>query len=110
MNEKDDDRKVHDSTGNVFADLGLPTAEEDLAKAQVALAIARTIKERGLTQVQAAKLAGLTQARISDIGRGKLTGFTLDRLLLVLSSLGRDVSIKIEKSVRKDRGKIRVYA
>jgi predicted XRE-type DNA-binding protein len=110
MSEKDDDRKVHDSTGNVFADLGLPTAEEDLAKAQVALAIARTIKERGLTQVQAAKLVGLTQARISDIGRGKLAGFTLDRLLLVLSSLGRDVSIKIEKSMRKDRGKIRVYA
>lgn len=81
--------------GNVFADLGLPEPEERLAKARVAYRIHEVIVSSGLTQAQAARRTGLTQPNISDITRGKLKGFTLDRLFQCLNALDQDVEIVI---------------
>lgn len=78
---------------NVFADLGLPEAEEMFAKAQLASEIIRVMKKRKLTQQKAAKLLGTTQAKISDVVRGQLRSFTLDRLIKMLVALDLDVEI-----------------
>ena len=69
------------SSGNVFADLGLPDADDLMAKANLALHIRSTIAARKLTQVQAAQLMGLDQPKVSSIINGRLDGFSTDRLM-----------------------------
>ena len=88
--------QVERSSGNVFADLGLPHPEEHLAKATIALAIARTIRERALTQEQAGAILSLTQPKVSDLVRGHLDKFTLDRLMRYLCELDYDVTIRFQ--------------
>lgn len=80
---------------NVFADLGLPDAEELLVKAQLALQIARALKGRGLTQTEAAALTGLPQPKLSNLLRGKFTGVSEDRMMRCLAALGHDVTITV---------------
>jgi len=83
------------SSGNVFEDLELPEAAELLAKARLASMIASIIESRGLTQTRAAEVLGATQPIISNLNRGRLSGFSLDRLLRFLNTLGRDVEIRV---------------
>jgi predicted XRE-type DNA-binding protein len=87
-------------TDNVFADLGLPDAGELLAKADLAIEIGRVLDERSISQSEAARVLRTSQPRISDLRRGKLEGFTIDRLLRFLNALDQDV----ELSVRPKRG------
>lgn len=87
--------RFENGSGNVFADLGLPDPEEALAKARLAQAVAETIERRGLTQDEAAKIMGLDQPKVSAIVRGRLTGFTQDRLTRCDLALGNDVEITI---------------
>lgn len=86
---------VTESSGNVFEDLGLPEAAELLAKARLASMIASIIESRGLTQAEAAEVLSATQPIISNLNRGRLSGFSLDRLLRFLNTLGRDVEIRV---------------
>ena len=98
-------------SGNVFADLGLPNPEERLAKAQLAYAISQAIKERGLTQREAAKLMGVDQPKVSHILRGRLADFSTERLMGFLTGLGRDIEIVIKPSPRsRKKGRLRVAA
>ena len=53
------------------------------------------MKDAGLTQTEAAKLLGITQPRVSDLLRGKLSKFSLDALVNMLASLGKDVTLKV---------------
>ena len=87
--------EVTPSCGNVFADLDLPDPEWLLAKAKLCVKISRIIRERRLTQKQAAKLMGLTQPNVSDLLRGRLDGFTLDRLFRCLDMLGQEIEIVV---------------
>lgn len=99
-----DDIPVTESSGNVFADLGLPDAEEALTKAELAMAVGSIIEERGLTQSQAAEALGITQPKVSALLRGQLTGFSMERLLRFLNALGHDVRIVVgdeERSLGK---------
>ena len=80
-------------SANVFADLCLPDAEEMLAKAPFAQALIDAIEARGLTQAQAAQAMGMTQHEVSNIVRGRLSAFTVDRLMCCLTDLGRDVHV-----------------
>lgn len=82
-------------SGNVFADLGLPDAEELLLKAQLMAAINAEIKRRGLTQEEAGDIVGLKQPDLSKIAHGRGSGFSTDRLMEVLRHLGRDVEIVV---------------
>lgn len=91
-----DDEKVTRSSGNVFADLGLPDAAELLVKADLAIEIGRVLGERGLSQAEAARMLHTSQPRISDLRRGKLDGFTIDRLLRFLIALDQDVELSIQ--------------
>jgi len=76
------------SGGNVFADLGLPNAEERLAKAELARQIDQIIKRKRLTQERAARILGISQPKVSALLRGRLAGFSMDRLLKLLITLG----------------------
>jgi len=80
---------------NVFADIGLPNPAEMLAKAKIASAIQDVIEIRGLTQAEAAEIMGIDQPKVSKIVRGRLSEFSLDRLLHFLLHLGLDVDIVI---------------
>jgi predicted XRE-type DNA-binding protein len=95
------------SSGNVFADLGLPNPEELLAKAELAHKITVLIKKRGLTQAQAAKLLKVDQPKISSLIRGRLTGFSIERLMRFLLLLGQDIRISVEATPR-NRSQARV--
>lgn len=82
-------------SGNVFADLGLAEPETALAKAELARRINAIIKKRGLKQAEAARLLGIDQAKVSALSRGRLTGFSTERLFRFLNALGRDIEIVI---------------
>jgi predicted XRE-type DNA-binding protein len=99
MPERERDYTV--SSGNVFADLGLPNPEEALAKAELAHKIILLIRERRLTQLQAAKLLGVDQPKVSALIRGHLTGFSLERLMRFLLRLGQDIRITVQASPRR---------
>jgi predicted XRE-type DNA-binding protein len=88
---------VIESSGNVFADLGLKDAETLMAKSVLAIHIKRIIKSRRLTQAQAAEILGLDQPKISAITSGRLDGFSTDRLMRFLNELGCDVKISVSR-------------
>ncbi len=86
---------VFPSSGNVFADLGLPDPEARLAKANLAHAIRSRIREYGLNQTQAAERLGTTQARVSEVMNGKIGRMSYELLLDYLNALDCDVQITI---------------
>lgn len=101
--------EVHESSGNVFADLDLPDAEERYAKAMISRRIAGEIAARGLTQVQAAELLGTTQPKVSEVVRGQLAGFSMERLFRFLTSLGMNVRVEVEPGASEaERGHLLV--
>lgn len=102
--------EITESSGNVFADLGLDQPEAHLVKASVAARIAQVIRERELTQAQAAELLGVDQPKVSALVRGKLSGFTLERLLRFLTDLGCDVEIAVRPARGDGHGRINVAA
>ena len=83
-------------SGNVFADLEYPRPEEALAKAELAHKISKVIERRRLTQAEAAEILDVDQPKISALRRGKLSGFSLDRLVRFLVLLGSDVRIVVK--------------
>jgi predicted XRE-type DNA-binding protein len=99
---------VERSSGNVFADLGLENPEALLAKAELVQRIADIIAERKLTQARAAKLLGIDQPKVSALLRGKLDGFSTDRLFRFLNALGRDVEIVIRPAKHTHEAETRV--
>ena len=86
---------VIEGSGNVFADLGLPNADQEQTKARLTLEIARIIKDRGLTQVEAAKVLGIQQPHVSALIRNRAGSFSVGRLVEFLTALGRNVEITV---------------
>lgn len=89
-------RKFRPSSGNVFADLNLPRPDDLLAKAELAAKIIAEIQGRRLTQSQAAIILGIDQPKVSALKQGKLSGFSIERLMRLLLRLGRDVEITVK--------------
>lgn len=83
------------SSDNIFADMDLPNPEEVLARAELLSRLMNIIRERRLTQLRAAKILGTNQPTVSDIMRGKLSKFSLERLIGFLNALGQDVEITV---------------
>lgn len=92
--------KVELSGGNVFADLGFRDADERLWKAQLAIEISQLIESKGWTQAQTAARVGLDQPKISNLRRGRLSGFSADRLFAILNRLGHNVEVRISAKER----------
>ena len=99
-----EDIKVTRSSGNVFADLGLPGADHLLAKADLAIEISSIIEDRGLTQAEAAEIMGVDQPKVSALVRGRLDGFSMERLYRFLNALGRDVEIVVRPTPESQKG------
>ena len=91
------DIKVQASSGNIFQDLGYSNPDEMLMKAELVRQISRIIAEQELTQVEAAKLLGIDQPKVSALLRGKLSGFSIERLLRFLNCLGCEIKIVVNK-------------
>ena len=103
--------KATRSSGNVFADLGRPQPEEAMAKARLAYEIEKSIRKRGLTQTEAGKVLGIDQPKVSALRNGRLSGFSVERLIRFLNALSRDVEIVVsEKSRSRRRGRFLVRA
>ncbi len=86
-------------SSNIFADLNIPKAEQELEKAQLAQAIRAILKSSDWTQEEAAKRMGTSQPKVSQIIGGKLAGFTADRLLKYVRALECDVEIRITRKL-----------
>lgn len=97
-------QEIITSTGNVFADLGLPDPETELAKANLVHAIEDIIRRRNLSQKDAARVLGVDQAKVSALMRGRISGFSTDRLLRFLARLGHKVTIHIDAVQSENAG------
>jgi predicted XRE-type DNA-binding protein len=98
---------VTESSGNVFADLGLPNAEQELIKAHLTLEIYKILKARALTQARAGALLGIPQPQVSNLLRNRGGTFSVGRLIELLTVLGQDVEITV-RPARKPRGTMAV--
>lgn len=98
--------KVNYTTGSAFHALGLADADDLVVKSELVACIERIIRERGLTQVEAAALLGMDQPKVSAMLRGKLNRFSIERLIRALRDLGQDVRLSVVPvSGRKPRGR-----
>ena len=98
-------------TGNVFADLGFPDAAERQAKLRLAYALNQVLEAQDLSQAEAAKLLGVTQPKVSALRHYKLAGFSVERLMNLLTALDQDVEIVIRQKPRSRKaGRISVVA
>jgi predicted XRE-type DNA-binding protein len=104
--------EIEEGSGNLWADIGRPDADEALARAELMRRISESIRARGLTQAMAAEILDTTQPTISDLVRGKLSRFSLERLIGFLNALGQDVEIVVRANPAEGgaRGRIRVAA
>ena len=100
MNTKE---RIQRGSGNVFADIGVVHPERVMARAHVMSRIAEIIKERGLTQKEAAALLGLPQSKVSCLINGKLSMFSLDHLFELLNALDSDVEIIIKPKTKEEK-------
>ena len=82
---------------------GLPNGDERLAKVNLAAQINDRIKARGIKQKEAAELLGITQPEVSNLGKGRLSGFTFDRLYRCLNTLDVDIEIAIKQRSTRAR-------
>src|SRR6202162_3060143 len=101
--------RAEKSSGNVFADLGLPHPEQELLKARLTLQIYRIIKARHVTQAQAGEILGIKQPHVSLLMRNRSGSFSVERLMDFLTALGQDVEITV-RPTRKQHGEMSVVA
>jgi len=100
---KSDKPVIEKSSGNVFADLGLPNAEELGTKLRLCVVINSILERRKLTQTKAAKVLGVSQPKVSALLGYKLEGFSVERLMHFVTALEHDVVIEIRPKVKGKR-------
>jgi predicted XRE-type DNA-binding protein len=101
-------KKIEKSSGNVFADIWLPESEQELLKAKLTLQIHRLLKQRKLTQAEAAKLLGTTQPQVSALIALKPIAVSVGRLMEFLTILGQDVKVSVKPTSHKRAGHLTV--
>jgi predicted XRE-type DNA-binding protein len=103
--------EIERGTTNVYADLGLPDAEEMLVKAKLAAKIAEILAARGWTQQQAGLILGIPQPKLSKMLRGQFRGISETKMLDCLTRLGRDIQIVIGSEQRSSStGRVEVVS
>lgn len=88
--------EVQRSSGNVYADLGLPDAEKLKIKTGLVIEIRKAMRQLGLTQQAAAKRMGINQPKVSDMMRGDFSNLSERKLMDCLNRLGYDIEIKVK--------------
>ncbi|ESX99151.1 XRE family transcriptional regulator [Mesorhizobium sp. LNJC399B00] len=118
------DEKVVESSGDVYRDMGIELTPEETLKVELALEFTRIVNDRDYTQREVATIIGADQSKVSNILRGKIKDFSIERLLRFLLALGTDfdvhlsptknegkiVSISKEAREKPREGSVRVYA
>lgn len=99
---------VHSGSGNVFADVGFDNPEEMKLRADLVQQLREIINRRRLTQVAAARLLGITQPDLSALLNGRLTKYSLERLLKFMTILDRDVKIVVKAKPRHRSARVTV--
>ena len=99
--------RVTEGSGNVFADVEIERPEEYLAKAELTRQIVGALDARRVTQTEAARILGVSQPKVSALRNGRLDGFSTERLIRFLNTLGRDVRIVVSEKPRS-RGRARL--
>ena len=84
------------SCGNIFADLELPDADELLLKAKLVLEFRRLLDELSLNSTAASRMIGVAQPDLSNLLRGSLRGFSVERIMRMLTALGQNVEIVLQ--------------
>ena len=102
--------RVIPSSGNVFADMGLPDAAELDTKARLGATINRIVERRRLTQAEVAVALEINQPKVSALLHYKLEGFSVERLMRFLVALGQDVEIVVKAKPRTRSARIAVCA
>lgn len=86
---------IEKGSTNVYADLGLENADDMLTKAKLATKIGQSIKNKKLTQKQAANIVGISQPKLSRLLRGDFHGISETKMLGIIAALGHEVHISI---------------
>ena len=97
MAKRKNKTEVVQGSGNVFADLGVPNAEEKQTKVRLAVAINQILQNQELSQVAAARRLKINQPKVSALSNYRLDGFSVERLMKFLIALDRDVEIVIRR-------------
>lgn len=100
MAKRSDEASITRGTKNVFADLGYPDPAERQAKLRLAYALNQVLDRRGVTQTAAGRLLGLNQPKVSALRNYKLAGFSVERLMTLLTVLDQDVEIVVRQKPR----------
>jgi predicted XRE-type DNA-binding protein len=89
--------KATKSRGNVFSDLGFSLAEARnlQMRSQLMTALRKFVEKEGLTQAEAARRLKVTQPRVSDLMRGKISRFSLDTLVTMSGDASLEVALRI---------------
>jgi predicted XRE-type DNA-binding protein len=96
-----DGMDVELSSGNVFADLGLPDAEKLKIKSGLVIEINKAIRRLNLTQAEAAERMGITQPKVSALLRGEFSNLSERKLMDCLNRLGYDIEIKVRPATKR---------
>jgi predicted XRE-type DNA-binding protein len=103
-------KDIEAGNDNIFADIGIENSGEELTKAELAWEIEQILKKKKMTQAKAAKLMGITQPKVSALLHRKLAGFSVERLIHLLTMLGQDIDIVVKpKPRRRRKARISVY-
>lgn len=92
--------EVQRSSGNVFADLGLPDADKLKIKTGLVVEIRKAMRALGLTQQEAAKRMGVPQPKVSGMMRGDFSNLSERKLMDCLNRLGYDIEIKVRPAAQ----------
>jgi predicted XRE-type DNA-binding protein len=101
-------KMIEKSNGNVFADIGVPNAKQELLKAKLTLQVHRLLTQLSITQADAAKLLGTTQPQVSALMALKPVSVSVGRLMEFLTVLGQDVQVTVKPTLRKRPGHLTV--
>jgi len=85
---------------DVFSNLGFSPAEAENLRIRAAMmrGLVSFIRTSKLTQAKAAKLFGVSQPRVSDLIRGKISLFSIDSLVNLLAAAGLRVDVNVKKA------------
>ena len=111
MAKRKNKSEVVPSSGNVFADLGLPNAEDKQTKVRLAVALNEIVRGQQLSQAATARRLHVNQPKVSALSNYQLEGFSVERLMNFLTALDRDVDIVIRRKPRSRKaGRVLVTA
>ena len=84
----DDTVKITKSSGNIFADLGLPDADELLMKTKAVVFIKERLAASGMSQVELARRAGLPESNVSELLSGRVNRYGIERINRLMAVFG----------------------